>query len=216
MSESPQSSGARPEEERVVAHYRALWQRHGDSHRALDWGSAASQQRRFEVLLDGIPLEGRRVLDVGCGLAHLADWITAQGMVVEYTGLDITSDLLQRASARHPQHRFVHGSVADERVLRGEHFDVVVSSGLFYTYVDGGWPYMQQTIGRLWEFTADALAFNSLSAWAPQHARGEFHADPVTVLDACRAHTTCLRLRHDYHPGDFTVQMWRERETPTR
>ncbi|MBL0938544.1 MAG: class I SAM-dependent methyltransferase [Gemmatimonadaceae bacterium] len=209
MSE-PGRSNKNPEEARVVEHYRMLWDIHGDSHRSLDWGSAASQKRRFSVLLDEVDLKGRRLLDVGCGLGHLADWLAEQGVSVTYTGLDITPELLKQAAARHPGHRFVQGSVRDADLFAGEQFDIVVSSGLFYTYVDGGLPWMLDTIATLWQWTGGMLAFNSLSAWAPQHTPGEFSADPLRVLEACRQHTTRLRLRHDYHPGDFTMQMRRE------
>lgn len=206
----PSESRRNLEEARVVEHYRTLWDAHGDSHRSLDWGSTASQKRRFAVLLDDVDLVGRRLLDVGCGLGHLADWLAEQGISVAYTGLDITPELLTQAATRHPGHRFVQGSVRDTDVLVGEQFDIVVSSGLFYTYVDGGLPWMLDTIATLWQRTGRILAFNSLSTWAPQQTPGEFSADPLQVLEACRQHTTCLRLRHDYHPGDFTVQMRRE------
>jgi hypothetical protein len=54
-----------------------------------------------------------------------------------------------------------------------------------------------------------AVAFNSLSAWAPAREPGEFYADPVAILTLCRELTPRLALRHDYHPRDFSLFMYK-------
>ena len=38
------------DDERTVLFYEALLEKHGNSFRALNWGSAKSQRKRFEVL----------------------------------------------------------------------------------------------------------------------------------------------------------------------
>jgi len=61
----------------------------------------------------------------------------------------------------------------------------------------------------MWSWTDQVLAFNSLSTWASRREVGEFQADPTEVLRWCGTLSTRLLLRHDYHDGDFTVQMFR-------
>lgn len=197
------------EEERTAAHYRRLWHAHGHSHQALDWGSAESQARRFDVLADGLLRAGQRVLDVGCGLAHFADWLDAHGHQVDYTGIDLTPEFVQQARQRHPARQFICGSVLDPTVLPDAHFDVVVASGLFYTYPEGGSAWMHAVIDRLWRWTDGVLAFNALSQWAPTREPHEFYADPVAALTHCATLSSRLELRHDYHPRDFTMRLWR-------
>jgi hypothetical protein len=58
-----------------------------------------------------------------------------------------------------------------------------------------------------------ALAFNSLSNWANDQEANEFYADPVQVLNFCRELTPWVVLRHDYHPRDFTVYMYKTPRT---
>ena len=196
------------EEQRTLARYRVLWEAHGDSSRTLDWGSDASQQRRFAVLAEGLPLAGCRLLDVGCGLGHFADWLDERGIALDYTGLDLTPELVAHAERRRRGRRFITGSVVDPAVLPGARFDVVVASGLFATYPGGGTPWMRHVITRMWHWTDTALAFNSLSTWASVSDPTEFHADPAEVLHFCGTLSHRVRLRHDYHPRDFTVQLW--------
>jgi SAM-dependent methyltransferase len=197
------------EEQRTRARYRALWDAHGDSYRTLDWGSDTSQQQRFAVLAEGLPLAGCRLLDVGCGLGHFADWLDERGIALDYTGLDLTAELVAHAERRRRGRRFVTGSVVAPAVLQGARFDVVVASGLFATYPNGGMPWMRDVITRMWHWTDTALAFNSLSAWANVSDPAEFHADPAEVLHFCGTLSHRVRLRHDYHPRDFTVQLWK-------
>jgi SAM-dependent methyltransferase len=197
------------EARRTVERYRMLWEAHGDSYRTLDWGSEASQRQRFAVLADGLSLAGCRLLDVGCGLGHFADWLDQSGIALDYTGLDLTAELVAHAARRHPARTFVTGSVIDPAVLRNARFDVVVASGIFATYPEGGMPWMRSVIDRMWHWTDTALAFNSLSTWAAELDPQEFHADPVEVLRHCGTLSTRVRLRHDYHPRDFSVQLWK-------
>jgi SAM-dependent methyltransferase len=197
------------EEARTAALYRERWLAHGHSYRTLDWGSRESQQRRFAVLADIGIADGARVLDVGCGLGHFATWLADRGTRVQYTGLDLTPELVTAAQEQHPAHRFVHGSVLDLSVLPNEDFDIVVASGIFFSYPMGGAPRMRQVIQRMWAWARIGLAFNSLSTWAPQQDDGEFHADPLETLAFCRRLSGRLALRHDYHPRDFTLHMVR-------
>jgi SAM-dependent methyltransferase len=200
------------EEARTAALYRERWLAHGHSYRTLDWGSQESQERRFAVLADIGIADGARVLDVGCGLGHFATWLADRGTHVQYTGLDLTPELVTAAAQEHPHHRFVHGSVLDPSVLTEEHFDVVVASGIFCSYPVGGVERMRQVLQRMWGWAAVGLAFNSLSTWAPQQDEGEFHADPLETLSFCRSLSGRLALRHDYHPRDFTIHVGREQQ----
>ncbi|WP_186511068.1 bifunctional GNAT family N-acetyltransferase/class I SAM-dependent methyltransferase [Caenimonas sedimenti] len=198
------------EEARTVAHYEALMSAHGDSFRALDWGSAAGQRLRFEVLAGVGDLANASVLDVGCGLAHFADWLDERGMAAGYTGLDLVPALLEGAARRRPDLRLVAGSILDPAVLAGEQFDYVFASGVFYTYSDGADDVLRQSVCRMWELARRGVAFNALSTHAPDREPGEYYADPETVLDFCRGLTPRAELVTGYHPRDFTVYLRRE------
>ncbi len=90
-------------------------------------------------------------------------------------------------------------------------FDVVTANGIFYLLGEQAWPMMQQIIERLYELATSAVAFNSLSAWANKEEQeaGEYYADPIKVVDFCRRLTPWVVLRHDYHPRDFTIYMYK-------
>jgi len=198
------------EERRTAERYRQLLAEHGASHRTLDWGSRAGQHLRFSVLAGIGNLAGSRILDVGCGLGDFAGWLDAQGIAADYTGVDLTAELVEQAARLHPRRRFLHGSILDESLWSEERFDYVLASGIFATYPAGADDFLRRAVSRMWRLAERGCACNSLSAWAPTREAGEFHADPLAVLDYCRGLTPWVALRHDYHPRDFTVYLRRE------
>ena len=88
------------------------------------------------VLLDGPmvrmcgPLEGRSVLDVGCGEGRFCRMVSALGAVT--TGLDPTLPLMETARARHPEGSYVVGN-GDDLPFPDASFDVVV---FYLTLID--------------------------------------------------------------------------------
>ncbi|HPA64879.1 MAG TPA: class I SAM-dependent methyltransferase, partial [Spirochaetota bacterium] len=55
------------------------------NHEILDWESMEAQHSRFAVLSEYVPLSGKSLLDVGCGLADLYAFLTEHGIRTKYT-----------------------------------------------------------------------------------------------------------------------------------
>jgi SAM-dependent methyltransferase len=82
----------------------------GWSERAATFDTlvARATAQAIEPLLDAAGVRaGTRVLDVGCGLGHLAAAAVARGAAV--TGTDLAEGMLEAARARHPGIEFVRG-----------------------------------------------------------------------------------------------------------
>jgi len=87
--------------------------------------------------------------------------------------------------------------------------DYVLSSGIFTHTGSFAFGFLEAMVCRMFDLSKRALAFNCLSGWADEKERGEFHADPVKVVSFCRRLTPWVVLRHDYHPRDFTVYLYK-------
>jgi len=205
----PSDAGWAASVERIGAHYDALVDRYGHDARACDYGRAESQRIKFAVLAQAIPLEGKRVLDVGCGFADFADYLAGIAPNVEYAGVDISPAMIGAARRLHP-----HLNLRELDILTDEPggpFDLVTANGIFYLLGEEAEMRMQRLIARMFALCREAVAFTSLSAWAGDREAGEFYADPVRILDFCRTLTPYIRLRHDYLPHDFAVYLYRQR-----
>jgi SAM-dependent methyltransferase len=195
-------SGMQDPFSRTAAFFDELVVRHGATFDALDYGSEATQRTRFEVIVELVDFTGRSVLDVGCGLAHFADFLESRQEGVRYTGIDVAPRMVEAARVRRPDLDLRYGNVL---ALGEERFDIVVANGIFYL-LDGDAPaVMQRIVGAMWEHAMNAVVFTSLSTWGGAASGDEFRADPVDTLRFCGAFAPSLVLRHDYLPHDFAV-----------
>lgn len=198
---------------RNVEIYSGLAERYGHDVRALDWGSRESQERRFGVLAGVGNLNGRSVLDVGCGLGDFAAWCARQAMAVDYTGIDITPRMVELARECLPAQAF---RAADLFALplppEGRAWDYVVASGIFAKRQEDPERYLREAVAHMFALSRVATAFNVLSTWAPASESSEYHADPLRTLEYCRSLSPWAVLRHDYHPRDFTVYLYKARQ----
>lgn len=196
---------------RNIKLYQSLLAEHGNSFRSLDWGSRESQMRRFEILADIGISAGDSVLDVGCGLADLYEWLQKNKPGVNYSGIDITPEMVMRAKARFPDVDFSNATIFDLKNSKNA-YDYVVASGIFFFRKESPMDYMVRVINSMFRISRKGIAFNSLSAWSKDRTDGEFLADPCEVINYCRSLSPFVRLRHDYHAADFSVFLYHEQQ----
>jgi SAM-dependent methyltransferase len=194
---------------RIANFYDGLVRQYGHDPRACDYGRPESQAIKFRVLSEVMPLANTNLLDVGCGFADFATYLQPRFSGIKYSGIDLSSAMVTEACRNHPDLDLRVANVLDASFDRT--FDVVTANGIFYLLGELAWSMMRKIIERLYALATSAVAFNSLSAWAKAEDQeaGEYYADPLKVLDFCRQLTPRVVMRHDYHPRDFTVYMYK-------
>jgi len=195
--------------ERNIALYSELLEKHGDSYRSLNWGSAESQKLRFSVLAGAGISTDDSVLDLGCGLGDLYQWFKDSSLEVVYQGLDLTPVMVSRAIERFPDGQFAVGSIDQFCVGRACEYDYVVASGIFAHRQQQEMKFLRDTVTTMFSISRKGIAFNCLSSWREDKDQGEFYADPLEIVDLCRSISPRLTFRHDYHPGDFTIYLYK-------
>ena len=99
--------------ERIIKrHHHSVWM-HGHSPQALYWANKEVQEIRFDVLLGCGVSNGDSVLDVGCGFADLYDYMKMNGITTQYTGIDLSPDMINAAKERLPHLTFFQGDLFD-------------------------------------------------------------------------------------------------------
>jgi SAM-dependent methyltransferase len=192
---------------RIADYYDGLVRKYGHDPRACDYGRLESQKIKFRILSEVLPLVNASLLDVGCGFADFATFLQGRFPGLRYSGIDLCAAMVDEARSNHPELDLRVGNISDAEFK--ETFDVVTANGIFYLLGDHAWPMMQRMIGRMYALATTAVAFNSLSSWATDQEAGEFYADPLQVVEFCRRLTPWVVLRHDYHPRDFTIYLYK-------
>jgi SAM-dependent methyltransferase len=195
------------DDERIAAYYDGLVGRFGLDPRSVDAATAAGLDARYRVLSEVTDLSGKQVLDVGCGYGGFGAYLQAAGVDADYVGIDISRGLLDTGHSVHPELDLREGSLRELHAPGA--YDVVVAQGIFYLLGDDAEVKMAAMIRQMWDLAREAVAFTTMSAWAGDAPEGEFFAQPERLLSICTQLTTRLVLRHDYHPRDVALYLYR-------
>lgn len=82
--------------------------------------------------LKNLLVEGISVLDIGCALGGLASVLSEHLTRFEYTGVDISESMIERAKQKYPNRTFYVIEEADLSVLGEQQFDIVVCFGVLH------------------------------------------------------------------------------------
>jgi SAM-dependent methyltransferase len=195
----------------TINYFSELVKEHGIESSSVDWANRASQERRFEILAEIGCLNDCTVLDVGCGLGDLLPWLQQRYMNLKYSGIDVTPDLIAQARRRFPSADFRICDILDFNGIPGN-YDYAFASGIFYRRKADPYGFMAEILKKMFHYSRRGVAFNTLSTWASHHEKTEFYADPLRTIQLVQQLTRSIVLRHDYHPGDFTIYLRKTQE----
>ena len=198
-----------------------------DEHGAVPASVAVTregQRLRFGILLDAVRAAARSqfllgnfcntgrpssILDVGCGYGAFVDYLVEHGhfdAADGYTGIDISPEMIAAAREMRPNRRFEVRNLIEEPF--DKQFEAVIACGIFQ--LNHGGEYCEAIIEAMWRATGRVLAFNMLSAYAPEKHEGEAYYEPGRIMTHCQQLTPVVTVNHSYRHNDFTVTMTRE------
>jgi cyclopropane fatty-acyl-phospholipid synthase-like methyltransferase len=124
-------------------------------YESVGWLSEERQNLRFEKLVEGLNLDGKKILDFGCGLGAFCGFLKERGVTCDYTGIDMVESFVKKAKHVHPESRFIKASILD--VV--EQFDYVFSSGV-YAFCQK--ELFVEYVKKSFELSSEAYRFNIL------------------------------------------------------
>ena len=192
--------------------YRRALRRHGTGPKAVGWTSGRAQADRFRIIDEAVDLDGARILDVGCGLGALYDYLAARGRRIDYVGIDAVPGMVSRARAMCPEGEFRATSLEGLHAAAAcapHSFDYVVASGIFARRADCSMDTVLRTAEVMFGLCRRAVVFNSLSARSPRNARRGFAIDPADALPGLMEITPALAMSHHPRIGDVSFVLRR-------
>jgi SAM-dependent methyltransferase len=202
---------------RIVAHYEACLERHGDNHRGVDWPDQADAEKRYRVMLEVIRQPRTNpvtLLDLGCGAGHLYDYIRAHGMYqISYQGMDLSKPFVQLCRAKYPDVPFSCGDVLDPDQAIPQ-CDYVVMNGVFTEKRDLSFDdmlaYFQRMLRRVFASAGIGVAFNVMSKQVHWERDDLFHL-PLDTLAffLTRELSRHFVIRNDYGLYEYTTYLYK-------
>ena len=193
---------------RLTTFYYENVKKYNNDIKSVAWGSRESQQKRFEMLSQIANLEGRSLLDVGCGLGDFYGWLRSKYSNVRYTGIDITPSMIDIALNNYPEIKFKVQNILKLKKIK-PNYDYVFASGIFNRRITRHKYFVMETVEKMFALCRQGMAFNIMSTKADFMEKNEYYADPSKMLNFCLSLSRKAALRHDYMPHDFTVYLYK-------
>ena len=193
--------------------YGESFRTHGDSPASL-LTPKGRNELRFRAIDSFITRPGIRVLDYGCGLGYLYQYLRNAGHDIAYTGVDILSDFVYACRKKHPDATF--NQVDALANICGE-YDVVFSSGVFNlrTHDDQleSKAYVLDRVEQLFAMASEVLICDFLSAFVDFQQSDAQHFSAGEIAEFCVSRLgRRFQLRHDLLPYEMTLVVWKDSE----
>jgi trans-aconitate methyltransferase len=188
--------------------YDKSLKQYGEGPQALLWWDYRSMAIRFRELVKDVPLDGKTVLDAGCGMGDLLPFLYAKSSNFKYLGVDQSQDFVNIAKRRYEGHSFKVGDAFSESFGK---FDVVLSSGVMNGNYDNWLANRKKMIASLFNQANQVLAFNMAGALRPiPHDTLIAYADAQQIFEYCKTLSSRVILRTEYLQKDFTIVMFKK------
>jgi SAM-dependent methyltransferase len=202
----------------IVSECESYLAKFGDDYRGVGWTKSPEHAtRRHRVMLDVIqPVEGTDVtlLDFGCGLSHLYEYILANRLDhIKYSGLDVSEQFLARSRAKFPHVTYYDVDVLEDS-SRLPTFDYVVLNGVFTLKSSLSYEemldYFKLVLERVFAIARSAVAFNVMSTIVDWERDDLFHLPFDTLASfVTAALSRHFVIRHDYRLYEYTTYVYK-------
>ncbi len=190
--------------------YLKRFRKYGVDPRSLKWQNKKAAEQRYSEIVSLAELEGRSILDVGCGFGDIIPFLALKSQNFSYTGVDAIAAFIKEAKKLYPGYRFFTRDYFT-RPLK-EKFDIVVANGCLNANVADNVGFRQKAIATMYEYTREKLIFN-MAGGSPQPKTSVrsniWFADAGQIEKFCRG--IAPRVTLIKHPGrrELTILMKR-------
>lgn len=203
----------------ILRHYEKCFDQYGASYRGMDWPSENDLYKRFKVMLDLVRPDSSdsvSILDLGCGVGLLLDFIKTRGLVdaFKYWGIDLSTKMVAEAQERHPNKQFEVRDILKEP-LSEQCVDYVIMNGLLTEKISLSQRAMEMfacdILKAAFISCRRGIAFNVMSTHVDWTRPDLFHwpLDQAVgfLVENCSRH---IVTRMDYNLYEYTVYVYRD------
>jgi SAM-dependent methyltransferase len=192
----------------LIDTYRSQFLQHKEGPHVGRWSSLESQQFRFQQLAKIGNLTGRKVLEVGCGIADFLPFLRKEFADLDYTGIDIVAEAIDYAKHQYPEAKFLCRDILEEPL--DEDYDHVLMSGIFNNAIPGAFDFLRSLTKATFARTRISLGFNFISTYHNYEEEGLTYLAPPVVLDHCLSQLSVkTTMFHHYERADVCVFVYK-------
>ncbi|MCK5801559.1 MAG: class I SAM-dependent methyltransferase [Lentisphaeria bacterium] len=201
--------------ERIRAHYERRVDSARPNYDILDWGSVEAQAARFEALLRAMVHSPTlptcpTLLDIGCGMTDLADFLRDADHSVRYVGVDLTFGVIAEAARRTSGRLLLQADVFTQPPFPDSSFDVTYCSGVFNLKLGNNEAFALRALPRMLDYSRSLAVANFLHVRTPIKYPHCHYFDPDRIAAVMeREQGLRVEILDDYLENDFTIVLRR-------
>jgi SAM-dependent methyltransferase len=202
---------AKQDQEKIAEKYSMRYEEFGYSPKSLFWNKG-KQNLRFNILTSQFELEGKSILDIGCGFGDLTQFLEQKTTNYSYFGIDITKAFIIEANKRFANEKihFKHGDFLNENIE--ENFDIAIASGTFNIKFENedNYTFVESVIKKALSFCEIGIAFDFISDKVDFRDSQTFYYAPERVLSIAYKYSRNIIVRNDYMPFEFALFVFKD------
>jgi trans-aconitate methyltransferase len=190
----------------AIQRYEERLKEFGPSMKALGWRDEEQQKLRFKILAEIGDLNGKKILDVGCGFGDFYGYLKEQGINADFTGYDVTPKFIEVAREKYPDARFEVKDILADSV--DETFDYVFSSGVFNHKIADNMTFTKAMITKMCTLSKIGVATNMMTDKVDYQDAHLFYYSPKEMEIFARG-LGSTTLRENYGLYEFSLYIKR-------
>ncbi len=191
----------------MVNKYKNLLAKHGDDLKSIQM-SQDGQLFRFKKLLEIGDLNGKSILDIGCGRADLYDYLRHEIKDFKYTGIDIVPELTKVAQSKYPDANIHCRDILEDPI--DDTFDYIFISMVINNNIPNMEVFAKQLLNVAFKMANVGLGFNFVSSYVNHKNPNGINHDPVEMFDFCLNELSKqVTISHHYQRCDVSVFVYK-------
>lgn len=199
---------------KIAEHYDNCFKKHGDSNLGVDWPNHQDTLTRHQIMLEVIRETPCTLLDFGCGLGHLNEYILTSTLneKIEYSGLDINEGYYNACQNKFPNLKFYHTDLLIEKNI--PKFDYIIINGVFTEKrelsQDEMMDFVKKTLIALWDKCEKGMSFNFMSKQVDWERDDLFHVSLDEIAWFMKDNLSRnFIIRNDYKLFEYTIYVYK-------
>jgi SAM-dependent methyltransferase len=205
--------------QKMNSHYSQKFMEFGATSKGVDWGREEDLDLRYYKMLAVIDRDmfnsekTIKLLDVGCGYGGLFKYAQQQGLSLQYTGIDVASNMISWAKENWHTAEFVEGDFMHYSFGQKK-FDYVVCNGILTQKLEVSLldmdVFAKRLIRKMFDVCDHGVAFNIMSTYVNFFAPNLYYKHPSDLLAYCLSEISRkIKLDHSYGLYEYTTYLYK-------
>lgn len=196
--------------QKMFDEYKELYNNYGYSEKSLGWNKPKHLDRFSGVTKPWSHIKKEKnitILDYGCGLGHLYEFLKLEGFQWQYTGIDINKELIIEAKRIHPNVNFLATDI--NKINDDLKFDLIFIVGTFNRRFSDSDNLLQSSIKESLNKANLGVNLALLSPWALKKYKSNYYPN-LSLLEKCvdRNKAYAMNIRSDVILGEIMVDFF--------